>query len=179
MKDVCLAVVGFLFTAGTFAAEPAHDADALAKALSNPVAALISVPLQLNYDAGYALGGERFTLNIQPVIPISISEDWNMISRTILPLIAQSDVVNNDSQSGLGDTVQSLFFSPKAPTTSGWIWGVGPAFMLPTATDDLLGTEKWSIGPTAVVLKQTRRAGPMAPSRIICGRSPATTTGPM
>ena len=131
------------------------DADALAKQLSNPVAALISVPLQVNYDSGYDNGGEKWQLNLQPVIPVSISEDWNMISRTILPVIDQHDVVNDDSQSGIGDTTQSLFFSPKKPTASGWIWGVGPAFLLPTASDDLLGTGKWSIGPTAVVLKQT------------------------
>ena len=59
------------------------------------------------------------------------------------------------SDSGLGDTVQSLFFSPKAPTASGWIWGVGPAFLLPTASEDVLGTEQWGVGPTAVALKQT------------------------
>ena len=133
------------------------DADALAKQLSNPVAALISVPFQFNYDEGHGAGGDgkRWTLNIQPVVPISISEDWNLISRTIAPLIDQRDVVNADSQSGLGDIVQSLFFSPKEPTASGWIWGAGPVFLLPTATDDLLGGEKWGIGPTAVALKQT------------------------
>ncbi|HEY5809940.1 MAG TPA: hypothetical protein VIT67_18345 [Povalibacter sp.] len=150
-----MAALGCCFTSGAFAAGPSADADALAKALSNPVAALISVPFQLNYDEGYALGGERFTLNIQPVVPISVSEHWNMISRTILPVIEQSDVVNNDSQFGIGDITQSLFFSPKAPTTTGWIWGAGPAFLLPSASDDLLGTEHWAIGPTAVVLKQT------------------------
>jgi hypothetical protein len=136
------------------AAEPS-DPDALAKALSNPVASLISVPFQLNYDTGYAAGGYRWTLNVQPVIPRSISEDWNVISRTILPVIHQHDVVDNGSQSGVGDTVQSLFFSPKKPTASGWIWGIGPAFMLPTATENVLGSEKWSIGPTAVLLRQT------------------------
>lgn len=135
--------------------QPTHDADELAKQLSNPVAALISVPFQLNYDTGYDDGGERWQLNIQPVIPVSISENLNMISRTILPVIDQHDVVNDDSQSGIGDLTQSLFFSPKEPTSSGWIIGVGPAFLLPTASDDLLGTEKWSIGPTVVVLKQT------------------------
>ena len=133
------------------------SADELAKQLSNPVAALISVPLQLNYDDGYGVGGdgERFTLNIQPVVPISLNDDWNVISRTILPLIAQDDVIGNDSQSGTGDTIQSLFFSPKKPTAAGWIWGVGPAFLLPTASDDDLGSEQWGIGPTAVALKQT------------------------
>ena len=136
----------------------AQDADALAKQLSNPVSSLISVPLQFNYDDGFNENddGSKFTLNVQPVIPISISEHWNLISRTILPLVSQDDiVVGAGGQSGLGDTLQSLFFSPKAPTTSGWIWGVGPAFLLPTATDDLLGSEKWAAGPTAVVLKQT------------------------
>jgi hypothetical protein len=142
----------------TVIAQGSTDADALAKALSNPVAALISVPLQLNYDDGYGPGGygERWTLNVQPVVPIELNEDWNVISRTIVPLIAQEDVIPGDrSQSGLGDLVQSVFFSPKDPTASGWIWGVGPVFLLPTATDDLLGAEQWGLGPTAVALKQT------------------------
>jgi hypothetical protein len=133
------------------------SADELAKQLSNPVAALISVPLQLNYDDGYGVGGdgERFTLNIQPVVPISLNDDWNVISRTILPLIAQDDVIEGESESGTGDTLQSLFFSPKAPTASGWILGAGPAFLLPTASDDVLGSGQWAIGPTIVALKQT------------------------
>lgn len=139
------------------AASAQQDADELAKKLANPVAALISVPLQLNWDTniGPAEEGDRFTLNIQPVVPISLNDEWNVISRTILPLIDQSDIFPGaGSQSGRGDTVQSLFFSPKAPTSRGLIWGVGPVFLLPTASDDLLGTEKWGIGPTAVLLKQ-------------------------
>src|SRR5262245_38069375 len=96
--------------------QDAADADALAKQLSNPVAALISVPLQVNWDTGFGdSDGERWTLNLQPVVPIGISEHWNMISRTIVPLISQRDVVNGDSQAGLGDITQSLFFSPKQP----------------------------------------------------------------
>lgn len=129
--------------------------DELARQLSNPVAALISVPFQLNYDTGYDNDGERWSMHIQPVIPVSISDDWNMVSRTILPVVDQRNVINDDSQSGLGDVTQSLFFSKKKPGARGWIIGVGPAFLLPTATDDLLGTEKWAIGPTAVVLRQT------------------------
>lgn len=135
----------------------AQDADELARKLSNPVAAMISVPFQYNYDE--AIGpaeGHRHLLNIQPVIPASIGEDWNLISRVIVPVLAQDDVFGpSGGQSGLGDVVASFFFSPKAPTAGGVTWGIGPVFMLPTATDDLLGGEKWGAGPTAVVLKQS------------------------
>jgi hypothetical protein len=129
----------------------------LARQLTNPVAALISVPLQLNYnsDIGPADDGRQWVLNIQPVIPFSLNEDWNLISRTILPIVDQQDVFPGaGSQTGLGDTVQSLFFSPAAPTAGGWIWGAGPVLLLPTGTDDLLTTDKWGIGPTAVALRQ-------------------------
>src|SRR6185295_4334646 len=94
-----LALLAFSSGAG------AQDADALAKQLSNPVSSLISVPLQLNYDDGFNANddGDKFTLNVQPVIPISISKDWNLISRTILPIINQDDiVVGSGSQFGLG-----------------------------------------------------------------------------
>ncbi len=134
------------------------DADKLAKDLANPVASLISVPMQFNWDTDLGTDdeGERYLLNVQPVVPISLNDTWNIISRTILPFIDQSDVLPGaGSQSGIGDVTQSVFFSPKQPTASGWIWGAGPVFLLPTASDDLLGTEKWGIGPTAVVLKQT------------------------
>lgn len=132
--------------------------DELAKELSNPVASLTSVPFQLNWDdnVGPAEDGTRTTLNIQPVIPISISEDWNLISRTIVPVISQDEIFPGaGSQFGLGDTTQTLFFSPKAPTSSGWIWGLGPVLLIPTGTDDLLGSGQWGAGPSAVVLKQT------------------------
>jgi hypothetical protein len=133
----------------------AQDAD-LAKKLSNPVASLISVPFQFNYDSGYGpLDGHKSVLNIQPVIPISINDDWNVISRTIVPIIWQNDIAGDSGrQFGVGDVLQSFFFSPKQPTAGGLIWGAGPAFLLPTGTEPLLGGEKLGIGPTVVLLKQ-------------------------
>jgi len=130
----------------------------LAKQLSNPVAALISVPLEFDTwsDIGPADDGERWTFIAKPVIPISLNEKWNLISRTIVGYIDQEDIFPDaGSQSGLSDTLQSVFFSPKKPTAGGWIWGAGPVLLLPTASDDLLGSDKWGIGPTAVALKQT------------------------
>jgi hypothetical protein len=129
----------------------------IAKAAQNPVAAMISLPLQYNYDQniGPLEDGHKSYINVQPVIPFSLNEDWNLISRTIVPVIWQSDLFPGaGSQSGIGDTTASLFFSPKKPTSSGWIWGVGPVFYLPTASDDLLGADQWGAGPTAVFLKQ-------------------------
>ena len=138
------------------AAAGGSDADLAAK-LSNPVAALISVPFQFNYDnrIGPKDDGYRLTLNIQPVIPIGLSEDWNLISRTILPIMYQEDIFEGaGSQFGMGDILQSIFFSPAKP--KGFVWGVGPALLFPTATDDLLGGGKWAAGPTGVILKQDK-----------------------
>lgn len=152
--------LGLAFAASTSFAQQAaaagDDSAELAKKLSNPVASLISVPLKLNWDTGIGPeGADRYTLNIQPVIPISISDNWNLISRTIVPLIsAESPVAGGSDESGLGDITQSVFFSPKAPGSGGWIWGAGPVLLLPTASNDAVGSEKWGAGPTAVFLKQ-------------------------
>ena len=131
----------------------------LAKQLANPVAALISVPFQMNYDSKIGLedDGSRVTVNVQPVVPFELSDNWNLISRTIMPLMYQKDIFpGSGSQTGLSDIVQTLFISP-LPGPSGLIWGAGPVVLIPTATDDLLGTKKWGIGPSAVVLKQSGR----------------------
>jgi len=147
----------------------AAEADKLAKELANPIASLISVPFQANEDFGYgpSHNGYKFTLNIQPVIPISISKDWNLILRTIFPIVSQHDLFyvenlpknsplqpQNRSQDGLSDTTQSFFFSPRKPGPFGLIWGIGPVFLYPTGTHPFLGTGTFSIGPTVVVLKQ-------------------------
>ncbi len=155
MKKISLSILITVFLA---APAFAQDEAELAKKLSNPVASLISVPIQANYDEkiGPNEDGSVWKINIQPVIPFTLNEEWNIISRTILPLVDQDDVpVNGSGESGIGDIVQSLFFSPKAPTSGGLIWGAGPVILIPTASDDALGGEKWGIGPTAVVLKQS------------------------
>lgn len=134
-----------------------QNKEALAKKLNNPVAALISAPIQYNFDENIGADdkGSRTTINIQPVIPFSISDNWNLISRTILPVIDQESIHNNaGTQSGVGDIVQSIFFSPKAPTNNGWILGAGPVLLLPTGSDDKLTADKFGLGPTAVALKQ-------------------------
>jgi hypothetical protein len=132
------------------------DSAALAQQLANPIASLISVPFQGNYNGriGPANDGEQYFVNLQPVIPFSLSPDWNLISRTILPIISQGDIFPGaGSQFGLGNTTQSFFFSPNK-VVNGFIWGAGPVVYLPTATDDLLGPDKWGAGPTAVGLWQ-------------------------
>jgi hypothetical protein len=144
-----------LITAPLRAAEVQDQQAELAKKLSNPVASLISVPIQSNWDFGIGPDSAmQYTVNIQPVIPFSISKDWSLITRTIMPVIhAESPVPGGNDRSGLGDILQSFFFSPKEPTGSGWIWGVGPVMLYPSGTDGL-SADKWGAGPTAVVLKQ-------------------------
>ena len=138
---------------------PPDSAQQLATQLSNPISSLISVPFQENIDFGIGPNdGFKSTLNIQPVVPFAIDEDWNLILRTILPIVYQDDVTGpGQDQFGLGDTLQSFFFSPKHPGPGGIIWGAGPAMLYPTATDNALGSQKLGLGPTVVVLKQSGR----------------------
>lgn len=152
-----LVLLGIFCTATAFSQEekPAQSAADLAKKLSNPIASLISVPFQNNTDVGIGVhNGSRNTLNFQPVIPISLSPSLNVITRVVLPIITQQDITAPGvKQSGLSDAVVSAFFSP-AEAKNGLTWGVGPAILVPTATEKLLGTEKLGVGPTAVILKQ-------------------------
>ncbi len=160
MKRILIALTftlaPFFVSAQEEALEGNQQAEALAKQLQNPLASLISIPFQNNFDFGYdPADGSRWLMNIQPVIPMSISEDWNLIGRVILPIISQNDLYGpSGSQTGLGDALITGFFSPKAPTAGGMVWGVGPALSIPTATDDLLGSGQFSMGPSAVALVQ-------------------------
>jgi hypothetical protein len=151
-----LLIGGVALAAACLPARAEEDSEDLAKKLSNPIANLISIPFQGNYNGGIGPRehGDQYFVNVQPVVPITLNEDWNLISRTIVPIISQSDVFPGaGSQFGLGDTTQSLFLSPSQPV-NGFVWGAGPVFLVPTATDSLLGSDKWGIGPTAVGLWQ-------------------------
>lgn len=124
----------------------------LAREAQNPIAKLISLPLQNNTNFGVGPGDDvQNILNIQPVIPFQLSENWNLITRTIAPVIYQPELMPGyGSEFGLGDINTTLFFSPAKPGEL--IWGVGPAFSFPTASDRVLGSNKWSAGPSAVAL---------------------------
>jgi hypothetical protein len=133
-------------------AQQESNTEELAKKTQNPVADLISVPLQSNWNFG---AGSRdktiYVLNIQPVIPISISQEWNLITRVIMPVINQPSLFpGSNGATGLGDINPTLFLSPAKPGEL--IWGFGPTMTLPTATDRDLGSGKWSMGPAAVAL---------------------------
>ena len=125
----------------------------LAKQAQNPIANLISLPLQNNTNFGIGPDDEtQNILNIQPVWPFSLNDKWNLITRTIVPVISQPGVLTDGEGRvfGLGDTTFSAFFSPK--DSGKLIWGVGPILLFPTATDATLGSDKWGAGPSLVVL---------------------------
>jgi hypothetical protein len=133
----------------------AQSADDLAKATANPLASMISVPFQYNFDYGAGPGGNgrNSSLKAQPVVPFKLSDDWNVISRTIVPLTFAQDIFPKDTF-GLGDITESLWLSPANSGVEGLTWGIGPQFLLPTATDPMLGTGKYGIGPTGLIVIQ-------------------------
>ena len=144
--------------------EPSQEG--LAKAAQNPIANMVSVPFQNNFNFGIGPNNAtRWNLNVQPVIPISLNEDWNLITRTIIPVINQpSPAPGVPSAFGLGDINPQFYLSPAKP--GALIWGVGPTFTFPTATDPLLGSSKWSAGPDLVVLS--------TPGHWVVGRWPTS-----
>ena len=131
------------------------DAAELARKLQNPIAAHTVLPLQSDYDrVGPGDRAWQYTLTAQPVVPFTINRDWNLISRTVMSVGAQHDIRDDGTHAAFGDMLQSFFFSPQAPTAGGWIWGVGPDLLLPTATKGAFSNEKWGAGPTGAILRQ-------------------------
>jgi hypothetical protein len=157
-RGLLLALAGTLLVAAPLRAEdtaaPHHEESEteLAKKTQNPVADLISVPFQNNFNFG--VGPEDRTvwvMNVQPVIPLKLTDSWNVITRVIMPIINQPSLAPGvDHAFGLGDINPTFFFSPSKP--SKLIWGFGPTATLPTATDSQLGSGRWSAGPAAVAL---------------------------
>ena len=130
----------------------APDAPQLAKKVANPLSDIVTVPFQFNWIQGVGPNNEtRQVTNVQPVVPVSMGTRWNLIGRVVMPFISQPEAVG--SAAGVGDTVASGFFSPKA-TAHGITWGLGPVASIPFTADPTLGTGKWSAGPTGIVMKQ-------------------------
>jgi hypothetical protein len=154
VQKLIASVALVLLTATPVLAQPAEDKEALAKQSQNPIADLISLPLQNNTFFG--VGPNNATtndFNIQPVYPIPWRK-LNIINRFVLPVRYQGELVPGaGSKSGLGDLSYTAYFSPVG---SGKVtWGVGPSFIFPTATDDQLGAGKWTAGLGAVVAGTT------------------------
>ena len=150
-SGVIAALAAMVLGLSAAAARAESEAD-LARATQNPVADLISLPLQNNTSFGVGPDDEfQNTLNIQPVWPVSLGRDWNLITRTIVPVVSQPALrPGEDRVNGVGDTTFTAFFSPK--DAGALIWGAGPVALLPTATDKALGSDKWGLGASVVLL---------------------------
>jgi hypothetical protein len=132
-----------------------HDTADLAKQLANPIASLVSVPFQFNWEQNVGPSElTRFVLNVQPVMPFTVNEHVNLIVRLITPLVSQPPLFDGGSATfGVSDITTSFFISPSKSTRL--IWGAGPVIVLPSTSEPTLGSGKWSAGPTIVALKQT------------------------
>lgn len=148
-------LVAMTAVCGSVLPASAQESSELAKQAQNPIAKLISVPFENDFNPETGFRREdSYVLQMKPVVPISLSEDWTVITRTIIPVIQLPALAPGvKGETGLGDIQESLFLSPaKAGPV---IWGAGPVVSFPTATEDILGTGKLSLGPTAVVLRST------------------------
>ncbi len=134
-----------------------HEAsnEEISKALSNPVANIINVPFQMNWDygAGPNGDGQDYYMKIQPVIPVQLTDDWRMLSRSIF-IVESKYNMGFDGETGLGDWTQTFFISPVKKEGDHFVWGAGPVFLIPTATENHLGQKKWGIGPSVILVEE-------------------------
>lgn len=149
----CSALV---LTGTAFAAEKSNEQ--IAKELANPLANIINMPLQLNWDYGGGPNddGQHYYLQVQPVIPVMLNEDWMMLSRTIL-LFENKHNFGYEAKTGMGDTTQTFFLAKAPKQKGGFLWGVGPALLIPTATEHELGAEKWGAGPSVIFVYEAEK----------------------
>jgi hypothetical protein len=157
-RRFCSATLFSAILAATGAAHAALSAEDLARLAQNPVGNLISVPFQnnTNFNVGPQSGTQNI-LNIQPVIPVTLNKDWNLITRTIVPLVWQPEFLPGQGDTfGLGDIQLSGMVSPAEPGPGGLIWGAGAIAQLPTHTSDELGNKNWGLGPQVVALRMEK-----------------------
>lgn len=154
---LAVCVVPRLYAQPPAASGGSGDSAELAKKLSNPISDLVSVPFQFNWEQNVGPKNQtRFILNVQPVMPFTVTPKMNLITRVIVPFVSQPPLADGGlPAAGVGDIFASFFFSPNTGST--FTWGLGPVISLPSTAQPTLGTEKWSAGPTIVALKQ---AGP-------------------
>jgi len=148
-----VAIFLFIFLSCSLYAQDSksEDAAALAKESANPIANLISIPIQANFGFGFGdYDRTRTLVNLQPVIPFRLSSKVNVINRIIIPIMYLPDNAESGGTSGIGNVNYSMFFVPSK--AGKFTWGVGPAFNIPTLTDDALGANAFGLGPTAVGL---------------------------
>lgn len=155
MTRFLLALLACTATAFTGPVACAQSDEELARELADPLSTLMRLPLQLDWDRkiGPLRDGDRFSLRALPVVPVDLNSEWNLVSRTDVALVAQSDVSRGaGNQFGLGDLTETLLFTPKTATVAGLSWGAGPAFLLPTGTDSRLSARKWGLGPAGALV---------------------------
>lgn len=140
------------FVAVAPASSLAQDAD-LAQQLANPIAAIVSVPFQLNFDDNLGVNdtGSRTTLNFQPVIPFGLDNGANIVTRTIIPYVWQEDIVPGTSQEGFGDILFNAWYSDT--TDGGLTWGAGPILRFATHSD--VSSKTFAAGITGIALQVT------------------------
>ena len=150
-------VAGFAPSLQAAGTEEVSDAQAMAEEVANPLTDISYFPIRGNFDRDVGpLDGKLTTINLQPLTSFKLNENWNILSRTIVPYVFEDDVLaERSSKSGLGDITQSFFLSPKKTSEEAWSWGVGPIVSLPTATEDEFGVDHFAAGPTAVAVKET------------------------